>query len=354
MKKEALIVIPGIDAKDVGFALNRTVDSITNQQSIADVNKIPTPDRPNMQQLELTHSDTDEKKIIDIYEVYWGDIIQKNIIDEMPIWKKAVFGLELIFFWFFSPIWRSSYKNKWMFTGIAFSGLIITFWYISILGVFLAAIEGAEMTQKIIDVFGIAIDPNNLIGKTTTRVFLIAGIIIGLIPALLAMILKVSGFSMKFIKSQIVRDEIKNRVQAQMNSVMKDESYTSIKIFAHSLGVVPALDFLSSFSSIHEKEVRLITIGSPVSFLANKTQLFRNFAKGVQENDRVSEWADYFSKQDWLCSYETLGNPGDRIFSCALHVDSSWIQRMGTAPHLAYFSHSTVVAKLIDGWEHEA
>ena len=357
MKKEALIVIPGIDAKSVGFALQRTTEAISNQQSVASVTKIPTPEKPNMQQLELSHSDTDEKKILDVYEVFWGDIIQKNHSDEMPLWKKVVFGLELIFFWFFSPIWKASYKNKWMFTGIAFSGLIITFWYVSILGVFISAIESAEVTEKFMDIFNISVDTgkdqNDLIGKSTTRIFLISGIVIGLIPALLGMILKVSGFSMKFIKSQLVRDDVKNRIQAQMNAIIKDDSYQSIKIFAHSLGVVPVLDYLSSYNSVHGKKIQLITIGSPVSFLANKTKLFREYAEKVSENELVAEWADYFSKQDWLCSYETLGNPGDRIFSSALHVDSSWISRMSTAPHLAYFSHSTVVEKLIGGWEHE-
>ena len=46
MNKEALIVIPGLDSKEVGFALNRVVDKITNQQSIATVNKISTPREP--------------------------------------------------------------------------------------------------------------------------------------------------------------------------------------------------------------------------------------------------------------------------------------------------------------------
>jgi hypothetical protein len=41
MTKEALLVIPGFDSKEVGLAMNRTVDSISNQQSIADITKFP-------------------------------------------------------------------------------------------------------------------------------------------------------------------------------------------------------------------------------------------------------------------------------------------------------------------------
>ncbi|MBL4605235.1 MAG: hypothetical protein JKY02_06135, partial [Flavobacteriaceae bacterium] len=89
MNKEALIVIPGLDSKEVGFALNRVVDKITNQQSIATVNKISTPENPNMQSIEVTFEGTGEQKRIDIYEVFWGDIINKNYSNDLPIFKKV-------------------------------------------------------------------------------------------------------------------------------------------------------------------------------------------------------------------------------------------------------------------------
>lgn len=359
MTKEALIVIPGFDAKELGFALNRTIDSINSQQSIADVSKIPTPEDPNMQRLEITFYNTDEKKQIDIYEVFWGDIIEKNSSQELTVWKKVVFGLELMFFWFFSPIWKAALKNKWMFTGIAFSGIIITFWYISILGVFISALDSTEALNQIKEMFieklpdeeamrmGLSVQElPRLISVFVTEVFLLAGVVIGLFPTLLSLILRVSGFSMRFIKSQMVRDDVKNRVQFQMNSIHKDK-YDRVTFFAHSLGVIPTLDFLASYDSVHDNKIRLITIGSPVSFLANKAKVFLKDAEAVQKNPKVVEWADYFSKSDWLCSYKSLGEPGDRIFSQRIHMDSSWLNKMSTAPHLAYFNHSIVIEKLI-------
>jgi hypothetical protein len=359
MTREALIVIPGFDAKEFGFALNRTIDSINNQQSIADVSKIPTPENPNMQRLELTFYNSEEKKQIDLYEVFWGDIIEKNSSQEITVWRKVIFGLELMFFWFFSPIWKAAYKNKWMFTGIAFSGIIITFWYISILGVFISALDSTESLNELKEIFmekvpneekmrmGLSVEElPRLISVLFTEIFLIAGLVIGLFPTVMSLILRVSGFSMRFIKSQMVRDDVKNRVQFQMHAIQKDQ-YDRITFFAHSLGVISALDFLSNYHSIHDNKIRLITIGSPVSFLANKAKVLSENAEAVKNNPIVVEWADYFSKEDWLCSYESLGNPGDRIFSQQLSVDSSWLRRMSTAPHLSYFNHSVVVEKLI-------
>lgn len=359
MTKEALIVIPGFDAKEFGFALNRTVENINNQQSIADVSKIPTPENPNMQRLEVTFSNSEEKKQIDIYEVFWGDIIEKNSIQEVTVWKKVIFGLELMFFWFFSPIWKAALKNKWMFTGIAFSGIIITFWYISIMGVFISALDSTEVLNQLKSIFieeahdeesmrmGLSVQElPRLVSVFFTEIFLIAGLIIGLFPSTMSLILRVSGFSMKFIKSQMVRDDVKNRVQFQMNAIHKNE-YDRVTFFAHSLGVIPTLDFLAGYDSIHENKIRCITIGSPVSFLANKAKVFLEHAESVQKNPKVVEWADYFSRADWLCSYKSLGEPGDRIFSQQIAMDSSWTNRMSTTAHLAYFTHSVVIEKLI-------
>ena len=360
MTKEALIVIPGFDSREVGFALNRVVDKISSEQSVATVNKIHTPENPNMQSLEVTFFDSGQKKQIDVYEVFWGDIIHQNYTEDVPVWKKMVFGLELIFFWFFSPIWKASYKNKWMFAGITFSGIIITFWYISIIGVFISALDSTQVLDSIKAIFmeapsdedsmrmGLSVkELPRLVSKFFTEIFLIAGVIIGFFPTLRSLILKVSGFSMKFIKSQLVRDDVKNRIMSQMNAIHQAGGYDRVTLFAHSLGVIPTLDFLSDYNSVHERKIRCVTIGSAVSFFSNKAKIFREHVNATMNNPKVTEWADYFSKADWLCSYESIGEPGDRVFSKEIKMDSSWLNKMSTKPHKDYFNHSVVMEKLI-------
>jgi hypothetical protein len=290
-----------------------------------------------MQRLEITICDTGAKKQLDIYEVYRGDIILKNYSDDLPVWKKVIFGLELIFFWFFSPIWKAAYKNKWMFTGIAFSGLIITFWYISIVGIFISALDSTHVLDSLKTGFtetaplteeamrmGLSVNQlPKLVSNLFTEIFLIAGVVIALFPSLLSLILRVAGFCMKFMKSKMARDDVKNRVQSQMNAVNKNDDYYRVTFFAHSLGVIPTIDFLSNYDSVQNKNIRLITFGSQVSFLANKAKVLRQHAKDVKNNQLITEWADYFSKGDWLCSYESLGEEGSRVFSKEINIDSS-------------------------------
>jgi hypothetical protein len=360
MIKEALIVVPGLDSKEVGFALNRVVDSITNQQTIATVNKISTPENPNMVKIEVTFEDTGAQKQIDIYEVFWGDVIAKNYSPDLPIFKKVVFGLELILFWLISPIWKGARNNTWMFIGICFSGLLLVSWYVSIVGIFISAIDNTELVDSLKAAFldrnldeehmrmGLSFDKlPKLVSTFFTELFLVIGVVLALFPATLNLILKVSGFCMKFIKSKLLRDDVKNRIQAQMNAISKDSNYDRVTIFSHSLGVAPALGFLSTYENPSNKRIRSITVGGAISFLSYKTPLFKKYIKNCVENNHVEEWQDYFSTEDWLCSYKSINEYGDRFNSENLEMDSSWMQRFSTKNHKKYFEHSTVLEKLI-------
>jgi len=312
-----------------------------------------------MKSIEVTYEATGEKKRIDIYEVYWGDIIEKNYSDDVTIFKKFFFGLELIFFWIFSPIWKAAYKNKWMFIGIVFSGLLVTFWFISVIGILISALDSAEVLDTIKYVFhdppleeeirmGLSFkEAPKLVSDFFTKLFVVVGVVLSLFPGVIALILKVSGFSMKFIKSQIIRDGVKKRLAAMANAIGRDNSYSSITFFAHSLGVIPLIHFISDYENYGNKNIRCITVGSPVSFLMNKTPLFKEYIVNSLKNIHVTAWYDFFSKEDWLCSYDSVKKYGDRFDSEEISMDTSWTSRLSTKPHKAYFNHSKVIKKLI-------
>ena len=315
-----------------------------------------------MQSVEVTFEGSGEQKRIDIYEVFWGDIISKNYSSDLPILKKVIFGLELVLFWLISPIWKGALKNTWMFLGICFSGILLIGWYVSIVGVFLSAVDNTEIMESVKALFqeappvdeesmrmGVSIQElPKLVSNFFTELFIVVGVVLGLFPSVLNLILKVSGFCMKFIKSKLLRDDVKNRIQAQVNAINKDTSYERITLFSHSLGVAPTLDFLSDYENPSNKRIRNITVGGAISFLSYKSSLFNNYIKDNVNNDQIEEWADYFSKEDWLCSYKTINQYGERFSSENLQMDSSWVYRFSTRNHSKYFEHSTVIEKLIE------
>ncbi|MFY0630884.1 MAG: hypothetical protein JXR05_10920 [Flavobacteriaceae bacterium] len=338
MNKEALIVIPGLDSKEVGFALKRVVDSISDKQTIATVKKINNPEKPNSESLEVTFNNSLEVKKIDVYEVFWGDIITENYSDNIKSKRKIFFGLELIIFWLFSPIWKAASKNKWMFIGICFSGLVITLWYFSIIGVVLSAIETYDPIRKLLPKI-------ILIPPLLANIYVLIGLLLSVLPT--ALILKASGFTMKFIKDPGIRRSVKNRIQLLVNAIEKDEEYEQITFFSHSLGVIPALDFLSKYDNPNNLKIKSITIGAAISFLSHKTNLFREYLDECRGNENIDAWLDYFSKEDWLCSYESINSYGDHFESKELKMDSSWGSRFNSKIHIKYFDDTEVIEKLI-------
>ena len=338
MKNEAILIIPGLDSKVVGFALERLIDKISKRQQISEV-KVLNDQTGHKHGLELTFNNTGEKKIIDVYEVFWGDIINKNYAEGLVLWKKVVFGVELISFWLFSSIWKGARKNKLLFLAMIISGLVLTGWYLSVVGLVITAFYNSEMLRNL---FGL----HSKIPEALPEISFALGIFLGLFPTTL--ILKISGFSMKYMKSSLVREEIKARINSKMLAIMTEaNNYERVTLFSHSLGAIPTLDYLSEYQNTDKTNIRSISVGASTSFFANKSSLIRNYLDKCSKNEHIDEWIDYFSKEDWLCAYDTIDEYGENFSSNELSLDSSWLSRFGGKVHLQYFDDSRVIEKLI-------
>ncbi|GAA4271578.1 hypothetical protein U6A24_13410 [Aquimarina gracilis] len=336
MRNEAIIVIPGLDAREIGYALERVVKKISERQQISDVN-ILGEGNGQKKSVELTFKHTSEKKTIDVFEVFWGDIVNENYSEELPLWKKVIFGLELITFWVFSSVWKGALKNKFLFSAITFSGLIITGWYLSVLGILATAIYN---TKFLVEHLALSELP-----AWFPEVSLGLGIFLGAFPT--ALLIRASGFSMKFIKSALVRDAIKGRIGSQMNYITTSNKYDRVTLFSHSMGAIPTIDYLSNYQKNSDIKVRSITVGAAISFFAYKSSLIRTDLIECSNNSHIDEWLDFFSKEDYLCAYETIDELGENFYSQELKMDSSWLSRLSNKVHVQYFDDSRVIEKLI-------
>ncbi len=263
--------------------------------------------------------------------MFWGDILNQNFSTDLPLWKKVIFGLELVFFWIFSPIWKGALKNKLIFVSIIFSGILLTGWYLSIIALLIVAINNSDYIA-----FTIPSIPESYT--------VILATILGIFPT--ALILKVSGFSMKFLKSNVVRESIKSRIVKQMNIVL-DKDYDRITLFSHSFGAIPTLGYLSDFQNNKEVKIRCITIGAAISFFANRSSIIKDWIGKCTANENIDEWKDYFSREDYLCSYDTIDEFRESFDSEELQMDSSWLTRLSRKVHSQYFDDSRVMEKLI-------
>jgi len=345
METEAIVVIPGLDSKEVGFALERVVNKIKNNLLLEEA-KVKESEIPNRLDIEAKIKKNDLKKIYEIYEIFWGDIISENYNADMPTYKKFIFGLELITFWFISPIWREALKNKFLFIGVCFSGILLTLWYLSILFLIFSSQATAELIEPLLSFL-------NYDHKTTVDSHWIlhsslwagVAVVLSILPT--AIILKMSGFTMKYLKSNMVRTKVRNRISNQINTLKERNDLDRITLFAHSLGALPTSDYLADLENNSGIKIRCVTIGAPVSFLAQKSSFLQERLKKCQENESIHEWLDFFSKEDYLCSYVKIDSSNSNFKSYELDMDSSWLSRLGTDIHLQYFKDSRVIDRLL-------
>jgi len=355
MKKEAIIIVPGLNSKVAGTILDQVVNQLADHKEI-EVSTKKNQNNHQTQSLELTFIDQEqEEKEIDVYEVFWGDIINENSNPEKSLFKKLVFGFELIVFWFFSKIWRAALSNKFIFVGICFSGIVILIWYLSIIGLVISSIfeysSFSDFIPNFLKLFSSEKAAENLAKEVSEENFVkpLLGVIIALMAIFpTAIILKMSGFTMKYLKSSLVRDKVTDRIEKQMNALMKDDKYNRITIFSHSIGTIPVVDFFANFENKSNSKIRSVTTGAPASFLALKSPRINECLQLCSTNPHINEWWDYFSTEDYMCSYRNVDDLGvDNFVSIPLSMDSSWLARFSQKVHLQYYEDARIIKKLI-------
>ena len=132
-----------------------------------------------------------------------------------------------------------------------------------------------------------------------------------------------------------------------MNILKKKDNVDRITLFAHSLGSLPTLDFLADLANETDKKIRCVTIGAPASFLATRSNFIRDKMTECVNNSAISEWKDYYSHEDYLCSYSDIENESGTFKSIKLEMESSWVDRMGRKIHVQYFDKSIVMDELV-------
>lgn len=357
-KKESIIIIPGSDSKNIGKSITKVVQKISKRQTVAKVINLIEVD-PTHHELEILYNETRETKKIDVFELFWGDIINENDPSSFTLPKQFIFGIELFSFWWFSPVWKNIIKNKLFMLGLIVSSLIILLWFLSISGLFITTFlnEGGYLREVLSSFFnntdlgGFIKKPlevlklDSALSYENSSFFAITTLLLGILPT--AILLRVSGFAMKYIKSNIIRDTVKIRIQNKMNDLLNLSEYEKITLFCHSMGAVPTINYLSDFENDTKTKIKCVSIGAPLSLLSKNSKHIQDSITNCSNNKSVDSWVDFFSKQDWMCSYERVKPKNNSFYSEELTMDSSWLALCTGEVHNQYFDETRVNNELL-------
>ena len=298
----------------------------------------------------------EQNKTIDIYEVYWNDLI--NPLSAKSVKDQAFRGFFLFGYWLFSGIWRMSRKSRTLFLQFLLFMLLHVLWYYGTLIVILTTLGQnpssfglqvpAEWTPKLAE-----------IGKSLGgwQIWIITSFILSLLPMPISSIVDLTDFTTRYLQDETqagigaVRDKIRQRVEKTLNDVIKQDEYERVTVLAHSFSVIIAIDLLADYQPRTKKPIRFISMGGAVEVLSYLSEWVIEESTKCLNNEAVLYWHDYYSDQDWLCTKTPVreNDQSSKFFSRKIRLRVPLAQQITGDSHNAYFFEKALLEDLLDG-----
>ena len=224
-------------------------------------------------------------RLIDVYEVYWTNLVED--ITKLELTEKVPRGVTILFYWVFSGIYRAIKESKLLILLFTLFLFVFVFWYfITILLIFSQLVKELD------------VDALKGFKPTVGWIWLINTFLLGLLPV--SDSANLSNFCRQYFEDEFFEYELNQRILKALNLAFEN-NYYSITIVGHSMGAVVATNVLADISK--ERNIRYITIGSPLKFFSLKSHKIQVRLLTLVEGckSKVSQWTDYYSDQDLVC-----------------------------------------------------
>lgn len=361
MARKAIVLVHGLGAKANGEGIENFTQAIKTHHQHA---KVSIKDSPPVRgqvghQLVVEPLKEGEPVTHDVYEMFWGD--QKVGISDVNRVLKPFKALGLVFYWLGTKgilRWNDAGK-RWT---LLLSMLTLVLWYLSLLALMALAVvkvpgdEDAPKKEKVGELFidqqtayggfslqdsespelsavaaadtTVSIDSvassatkkkkkdslRNRYDRTKKRIFdyirdsyWIA--ILALLGTSFFSHAKVKTaidgiyFFREYLKQKDIRNRIRTRLKIITFELLESGEYDEILIVGNSFGSVISVEFFSTFDlDIKGTSIKLVTMGSALSFLQKREAWLGEMMQKVYDNDKLHAWHDYYSKYDWLSS----------------------------------------------------
>jgi len=284
-------------------------------------------------------------KEIDVYDAYWNDLFDKHLSSSAL--KNQVFrGIYILLYWFFTKNLLALRNSPPLLIGLGTSLLLWMFWFYGIIALAFVALgqEPSFLGFPISEDFS---KPISAFGQHMTNwsAWLIVSGIFSFIP--INLIADVADFSTRYLEEdpegKILKAKIRKRVADKLNAVLETGFYDKVTVLAHSFGVVIATDLLADYQQ--DSRVRYISMGGCLRFISCKSRQIEKEIFKCLENDKIEDWVDFYSDQDWLCTKTPVPK---KYNSCRIHHKEtkptvSLFKRLSGESHDHYFTNEEVL-----------
>jgi pimeloyl-ACP methyl ester carboxylesterase len=354
--QEVIIFIPAFDAKEKDYYVNHYLAvGLANRLEDKRVYLEPGEVKISGQTgKRFTFQSNLRTKKIDIYEIYWRDLIDD--LNDKSIGYRVFRGIYLFFYWLFASPKIGKISRVFFFQVLGILFLIIA-WEYSTVTVALTAIGndpnalGFHLPSELAKTLG-------QLGKTFGgwQIWLVTSAILSVLPVPTNVLINLLDFMVRYAEDDTerglasLRDKLRGRLVSVLDDVLNENSYEKITVLAHSLGTVLAVDFLADYKHSSTKKISFITLGSPLKPLASVSNWISQEVMKCVDNDSVEKWFDFYSDQDWLCTKAPVSSDTEngKFQATAISLRVSLAKQISGESHFAYFFDRFVLEKIIE------
>ncbi|MFE4108418.1 serine aminopeptidase domain-containing protein [Almyronema epifaneia] len=355
--KEAIIFVSGFDAQSQNYFLdNFLVPGLLTQLEDLDIKLDPEDVKiPGQTGKRFYHQLETDRKIIDIYEVYWNDLV--NRLSSQDTKQKLGRGLSMIFYWIVYN-WKIAKISPAFFFQTSIILILILLWYFGIVVLFLAAIANQPELESSTFI-------QNILAPATQwatngfgwQVWLVISAVLTFLPLPINFIVDLIYFLTCYLRNESIKGTppiralLRNRVKQSVDNVTSEGSYDKLTVLSHSMGGLIATDFLADYHDQQSQQLRFITWGTALESSSTVADWLKLEIKKCLENPYVGCWDDFYSKQDWLCSKVPVIKSQSKSKLVSKHVSFkvSLFKQFSGESHMEYFFDSKVLRNLIMG-----
>lgn len=355
--KEAVIFVAGFDAQCQDYYLDQFLEpGLLTQLEDIDIKLDPEAVKiPGQTGKRFVCQLDDGEKTLDIYEVYWNDLVDR--LSTKEIRPKFSRGLGMIFYWL-SRGWKIMRISPIFFIQATIILALVLLWYFGVIVLVLSALanqpqlaSSAILQDFLAPVIAWATD------GLGWQIWLIISALLAFSPLPINLVIDFTDFLTSYLRDESikgtppVRSLLRNRVKQVVDNVTYEDSYDRFTILAHSLGGLIAADFLADYRDSGGRGFRFVTWGSALESTSSVTAWMQSEIKKCLDNPHIEQWDDFYSNQDWFCSKVPVPSdqPHPKLVSKKVSFKVSLLKQWSGESHMEYFFDSKVLRHLVMG-----
>jgi hypothetical protein len=354
---DLVVVVPGLDVSRHGEALERLLDGLDHHLCAAGrPHRIATRQGEGVGQATLDFQPGGgATQRLEIRELAWTDLrpSMKDVSAYVRLWR----GARLSAYWIGPLLLRSvpgtsAALRRWLLVGV----FATIFWYLLVV-----AATWHLMQPQVHDFFWPPSKPpvpdpqagwlSRISDAMTSPKLLWAGVLalLGFKPLVDGVDISWSTYAF-MVDRDSLRRKLRIRLRGMLSHVAMDSGYRRIVVVAHSFGTAVTADALgvSEHDGIPIPPLELITLGSPLEFLARRDAGMQALVERCLQTQAVQSWSDFYAPEDAFCSRVPLmDGAGGKFHARRVALGYSMLKSATGRAHNAYFERPEVLRAIM-------